>query len=295
MTGIIVRAISSFYYVDVDSKIYECKARGIFKHKNQEFAVGDKVDLEVTDEETLKGVIVNKHKRKNFLKRPPIANVTQAILVFSIKSPDPNFSLIDRFLITARSQGIDTVICFNKTDLDDMNTVEEMMINYKDSGSPVFAVCAKSGYNMDEFRLHLKDNISVVAGPSGVGKSTIINRIVEGINLQTGDVSEKIGRGRHTTRHTQLIEIDENSFIADTPGFSSIDVNEIADNQLKEYFQEFYKFDEDCKFGSKCLHLSEPHCAVKDAVEDNEISKHRYESYVQLLNEIREYKKRRNY
>lgn len=295
MTGIIVRAISSFYYVEVEDKVYECRARGSFKHKNIEFVVGDKVDIEFTDEENAKGVIINLYKRKTFLKRPPIANVTQAILVFSVKSPDPNFSLIDRFLITAGYQGVDTVICFNKTDLDDEGLVDKMIENYQESGSSAFAICAKSGYNLDELKRHLKDNISVVAGPSGVGKSTLINKLVNGLELQTGDVSHKIGRGRHTTRHTQLIEIDKNSFIADTPGFSSIEVFEIPENELKDYFLEFEDFDHSCRFGSKCLHENEPQCGVKEAVEKNEIPVNRYNSYLQLLGEIREHKKRRNY
>lgn len=295
MTGIIVRAISSFYYVEIGDKIYECRARGAFKHKNVEFVVGDKVDIEVTDEDTLKGVITNLHKRKTFLKRPPIANVTQAVLVFSVKSPDPNFSLIDRFLITAGYQGVDTVICFNKTDLDDEGLVDKMIENYQESGSSAFAICAKTGHNLDELKSHLKDNISVVAGPSGVGKSTLINKLVNGLELQTGDVSHKIGRGRHTTRHTQLIEIDKNSFIADTPGFSSIEIYEIPENELKDYFLEFEDFDHSCRFGSKCLHENEPQCGVKEAVEKNEIPVNRYNSYLQLLGEIREHKKRRNY
>lgn len=295
MTGIIVRAISSFYYVEIDDKVYECRARGAFKHKNIEFVVGDKVDIELTDEENSKGVIIKLYRRKNLLKRPPIANVTQAVLLFSVKSPAPNFSLIDRFLIITGRQNVDTVICFNKIDLDDDGLVDKMIANYKESGSPAFAICAKTGYNIDELKKHLKDHISVVAGPSGVGKSTLINKLVKGLELQTGDVSHKIGRGKHTTRHTQLIEIDKGSFVADTPGFSSIEVFEIPENELKNYFLEFEDFDHSCKFGSKCLHENEPQCGVKEAVERNEIPVNRYESYLQLLGEIRENKKRRNY
>lgn len=295
MTGIIVRAISSFYYVEIDDKVYECRARGAFKHKNIEFVVGDKVDIELTDEENSKGVIIKLYRRKNLLKRPPIANVTQAVLLFSVKSPDPNFSLIDRFLIITGRQNVDTVICFNKIDLDDEGLVDKMIANYKESGSPAFAICAKTGYNIDELKKHLKDNISVVAGPSGAGKSTLINKLVKGLELQTGDVSHKIGRGKHTTRHTQLIEIEKDSFVADTPGFSSIEVFEIPENELKSYFLEFEDFDHSCRFGSKCLHENEPQCGVKEAVERNEIPINRYESYLQLLGEIRENKKRRNY
>ena len=295
MTGIIVRAISSFYYVEVEGQVYECRARGLFKHKNIEFVVGDKVEIDITDSENLKGVIKSLCRRKTFLKRPPIANVTQAILVFSVKSPEPNFSLIDRFIITAASQGIDTVICFNKTDLDDGGLVDKMISIYGEIGIYVFPISAKEGYNLERLKLHLKDNISVVAGPSGVGKSTLINRLVEGLDLKTGDISHKIGRGKHTTRHTQLIEIEENSFIADTPGFSSIDIYEIPENELKDYFMEFIGVYEYCRFGRSCLHVNEPSCAVKEAVENNEISIERYNSYLQLYKEIKEHNKRRNY
>lgn len=294
MTGTIVKAISSFYYVEVGDKIYETKVRGNLRHNNVELVTGDRVEIEVLDEENKKGVIFKGLKRDNLMKRPPIANITQAILVFAVKSPDPNLSLIDRFLITAKKESVDIVLCFNKVDLDDKKLIEGLKANYEKTGYPIIAVSAETGYNVDELKSYLKDNITIVAGPSGAGKSTLINRLVEDVKLKTGKVSEKIGRGRHTTRYTELIKVEENSFIADSPGFSSIDLSDIEERDLKEYFVDFYDYDIDCRFGSKCIHENEPDCRVKEAVEEGLIPTKRYESYLQLLNEIREKNRRRN-
>lgn len=294
MTGIIVKAISSFYYVEAENKIYETKVRGNWRHNNVELVTGDRVEIEVLDEENKKGIIFKGHKRDNLMKRPPIANTTQAILVFAVKSPDPNLSLIDRFLITAKKESVDIIICFNKIDLDDAKLIDSLKENYKGTGYPILAVSAETGYNVDELESYLKNNITIVAGPSGAGKSTLINRLVEDVKLKTGKVSEKIGRGRHTTRYTELIKVDENSYIADSPGFSSIDLSDIEERDLKEYFIDFYEYDVDCRFGAKCIHENEPDCKVKEAVEQGLVSARRYESYLQLLNEIRDKNKRRN-
>ena len=227
------------------------------------------------------------------MKRPPVANITQAILVFSVKSPDPNLSLIDRFLITAMKEHVEIIICFNKIDLDDEKLIESLKANYSAAGYPIVPVSAETGYNVETLRAYLRDNTTIVAGPSGAGKSTLINQLVKDAKLKTGEVSEKIGRGRHTTRYTELIKLDENSFIADSPGFSSIDISDIEERDLKEYFPEFYEYDEQCRFGSKCIHEKEPDCRVKEAVEQGLIAERRYESYLQLLNEIRERGSRR--
>ncbi|MGB5824162.1 MAG: ribosome small subunit-dependent GTPase A [Proteocatella sp.] len=295
MRGTIVKAISSFYYVEIEDRIYECRTKGAFKHKNIELAVGDKVDISITDEENSKGLIINAFKRRNFMQRPPIANVSQAILVFSIKSPDPNLSLIDRFIVTAYSENVDIVICLNKIDLNTDNILEEIIENYSKTGHPVIPICAETGYNIDAVKQYLKGNTTIVAGPSGAGKSTLINKLVENVKLKTGEVSAKIGRGKHTTRYIELLKIDEDSFIADSPGFSSINLDKVEERDLKEYFIEFHEYDVDCKFGNKCIHENEPGCKVKEAVEEKMISEKRYESYIQLLNEIREQNKRRNY
>lgn len=290
MKGTIIKAISSFYYVDTEDAVYECKARGIFKHKSKELFVGDEVEIEIIDPENKKGTVTEIFPRKNLLKRPPIANVTQAILVFSLKNPDPNLSLIDRFLILAQRENLEIAIVLNKSDLDE-DTGREIQDCYLPLGYPVIMISAIQKENTDEIGKLLNGHISIVAGPSGAGKSTLINALIK-TDLKTGNVSEKIGRGRHTTRYVELIKINEESYIADSPGFSSIELNEIEENHLKEEFIEFHDYDIDCKFGAKCLHENEPNCMVKQAVENGKISSLRYKSYIQLLNEIRENKRR---
>lgn len=290
MTGIIIKAISSFYYVDTGKDVYECKARGIFKHNNTQLFVGDKVRIEVIDENQKKATVIEAFERQNSLKRPPIANVTQAILVFSIKDPDPNLSLIDRFLVLAQRENLSIAIVLNKMDIDE-GLARRIKECYIPLGYPVMLVSALENENIEHLRSLLSKNVSVVAGPSGVGKSTLINALIQ-TELKTGQVSAKIGRGRHTTRHVELIKIDDDSYIADTPGFSSIDLDHISESELKEEFIEFHDYDVDCKFGVKCLHENEPECKVKRAVENKEISIIRYQSYIQLLNEIRKNRRR---
>ncbi len=292
MQGTITKAISSFYYVDTKNGLYECKARGVFKLKAQQFVVGDVVEIEILDEENKKAVINRALERKNLLKRPPIANVTQAILLFAIKNPDPNLSLIDRFLVLAQKQDLEIIITLNKIDLDEENLLKTLEEIYTPLGYPIAAVSAEGRQNVEPIKKLLKNQISIVAGPSGAGKSTLINALID-TELKTGQVSEKIGRGRHTTRYVELIQIDDSSYIADSPGFSSIDLDEIEEKELKEYFVEFHEYDEDWRFGAKCLHENEPNCAVRDAVDENKISSQRYRSYLQLLGEIRETKRRR--
>lgn len=291
MKGIIIRAISSFYYVEIGSSVYECKARGIFKHRSEQLYVGDWVEIEVLDEENKKANIVAVLPRRNKLKRPPIANVTQAILVFSLKKPAPNLSLIDRFLVLAQKEELSIVIVLNKADLDTQNVASSIVEAYRPLGYPVLVVSAMNEENIQQLRPYLDRQTTIVAGPSGAGKSTLINALIR-TQLKTGRVSEKIGRGRHTTRYVELIAVDSESYIADSPGFSAIDLNEMDEYDLRESFVEFHEYDVDCKFGAKCLHENEPSCQVKEAVEEQKISTIRYKSYIQLLNEIRENKRR---
>ncbi len=293
MLGLITKSISSFYYVDTGEAVYECRARGIFKHTNQKLFAGDRVEFEVTDEKEKQGNITKLFDRKNLLIRPPIANATQAMLVFSIKNPDPNLSLIDRFLVLAQKENLDIIIALNKTDLDHEGLVENIQNIYRSIGYPVIPISAEKGENIEQLKQYMADHITILAGPSGSGKSSTINALIQS-DLKTGKVSERIGRGRHTTRYVELIKVSENTYLADSPGFSSIDLYDTEETELKEYFVEFHEYDIDCKFGAGCLHENEPDCSVKEAVKNKEISKERYESYLQLLNEIRNTKRRYN-
>ena len=293
MLGLITKSISSFYYVDTGEAVYECRARGIFKHTNQKLFAGDRVEFEVTDEKEKQGNITKLFDRKNLLIRPPIANATQAMLVFSIKNPDPNLSLIDRFLVLAQKENLDIIIALNKTDLDHEGLVENIQNIYRSIGYPVIPISAEKGENIEQLKQYMADHITILAGPSGSGKSSTINALIQS-DLKTGKVSERIGRGRHTTRYVELIKVSENTYLADSPGFSSIDLYDTEETELKEYFVEFHEYDIDCKFETGCLHENEPDCSVKEAVKNKEISKERYESYLQLLNEIRNTKRRYN-
>lgn len=291
MLGIITKSISSFYYVDTGKEIYECRARGIFKLKNINLYAGDRVEFEVLDEEKKLGNISKLFDRKNLMIRPAIANATKAILIFSVKSPDPNLSLIDRFLVLAQKENLDVVIVLNKIDLDQEGIADRIKKIYGSIGYPVIPISAEEGTNVEKLKKHLENDITVFAGPSGSGKSSTINALIE-TDLKTGEVSEKIGRGKHTTRHVELIKVGEGSYIADSPGFSSIDLYDTEERDLKEYFVEFHEFDIDCKFAIGCLHENEPDCKVKEAVEEGLISKERYQIYLQLLEEIRSEKRR---
>ena len=290
--GRIIKGIGGFYYVDTDNGLYECRARGIFRKNKITPLVGDRVSISVVDEENKKGVVEEIEKRDTELVRPPIANVDKALIVFAIKNPAPNLSLLDRFIVLAEKENLEIVIVFTKVDLDaDGELLEELKSIYEVSGYKVISVSNKLKLNIDKIKEELKENTVVFAGPSGVGKSSLLNEVDKNFELKTGEVSDKIKRGKHTTRHAELLKLECGGMVADTPGFSSLTLDDIDESELKEYFIEFDKYDE-CRFGSRCIHENEPSCAVKEAVENGEISKKRYESYIQLLNEIRSGKRR---
>lgn len=289
--GRIIKGIGGFYYVETKNGLYECRARGIFRKNKITPLVGDRVKISIVDEENKKGVVEEIQKRETELVRPPIANVNKALIVFAVKNPTPHLSLLDRFIVLAERENLEIVIVLTKIDLDDDNTFEKIKNIYKPCGYKVIGVSNFEKINIDKVKEELKDNTVVFAGPSGVGKSSLLNEIDSNFKLKTGDVSDKIKRGRHTTRHAELFELEFGGLVADTPGFSSLTLDDIEDIELKEYFIEFEQYD-DCKFGSKCIHQNEPNCAVKKAVENGEIPKERYESYIQLLNEIRQGKRR---
>jgi ribosome biogenesis GTPase len=289
--GIIIKGIGGFYYVDTDNGLYECRARGIFRKEKIVPLVGDNVKIGIVDEENKKGVVEEIFERKTELIRPPIANVNKAIIVFAIKNPSPNLSLLDRFIVLAEKEGLEIVIVLTKVDLSTTEEVDRIKNIYELSGYKVIPVSNKENLNIDKIKEELSNNIVVFAGPSGVGKSSLLNHIDNNLKLQTGEVSDKIKRGKHTTRHAELLKLECGGMVADTPGFSSLTLDDIDETELKEYFIEFNDFD-DCRFGSRCIHEKEPSCSVKEAVENGEISKKRYDSYIQLLNEIRQGKRR---
>ena len=289
--GRIIKGIGGFYYIETEKGLYECRARGIFRKNKITPLVGDFVKISVVDEDNKKGVVEEIQERKTELVRPPIANVNKALIVFAVKNPTPHLSLLDRFIVLAERENLEIVIILTKIDLDDDNTFEKIKNIYEPCGYKVIGVSNLENKNIDKVKEELKGNTVVFAGPSGVGKSSLLNQIDSNFQLKTGDVSDKIKRGKHTTRHAELFELEFGGMVADTPGFSSLTLDDIEDIDLKDYFIEFEDHD-DCKFGSRCIHQNEPNCAVKEAVENGKIPKERYESYIQLLNEIRQGKRR---
>ena len=284
MQGKIIKGIAGFYYVHNGEHIYECKAKGVFRKDNMKPLVGDDCIIEVIDEEKKLGNISEILDRKNSLIRPNVANVDQALVIFALVKPEPNFNLLDRFLILMKQNDVPCIIAFNKTDLADDETLERTRQIYKDSGNPLIFTCAKKNEGIEDIRRALKGKTTTVAGPSGVGKSTLINLIQDNKKMETGAISEKIDRGKHTTRHSELIALDDDSYIFDTPGFSSLSLFDINKEELAGFYPEFALYEKDCKFDN-CVHKNEPVCGVKQAVDSGLISRVRYENYLLLLSE----------
>lgn len=243
MQGKIIRGIAGFYYVHTADGVYECKARGVFRKDNRKPLVGDNVLMDVVDPEEKKGNIVELLERKSELIRPAVANVDQALVIFAVMNPEPNFNLLDRFLILMAQQGLPCVICFNKADLDQEGKAQEAYEIYKNSGCKILVFSAKEGKGTEELEALLKGKTTTVAGPSGVGKSTLINSLQKSVVMETGAVSEKIKRGKHTTRHTELIAIDKDTYILDTPGFSSLGLFDLEKEDLAGFYPEFVPFE----------------------------------------------------
>lgn len=290
MTGKIIKGIAGFYYVYTALGLVECKAKGSFRKDGIKPLVGDNVELDVIDEEGLKGNITTICPRKNSIIRPASANIDQAMIIFAIVKPDPNYNLLDRFLISMEQQSIPTVVCFNKSDMATDEDILALREAYEGCGCEVLFVSGTQKEGMEDIRRALQGKTTVVAGPSGVGKSTIVNALYPQANMQTGEISKKIERGKHTTRHAELFALKDDTFIMDTPGFTSLYLQGIEKEDLWNYYPEFLSFEEQCYFGT-CSHISEPVCGIKDAVKDGKISKIRYENYCMLFEDIKSQRK----
>lgn len=290
MQGKIIIGIAGFYYVHNGSRIYECKAKGAFRKEGIKPLVGDNVEFEVLDEQNLLGNIIDILPRKSEIIRPAVANVDQALIIFAITKPEPNFNLLDRFLIMMKQKGLSCIICFNKQDIateDEKTVIREA---YEQSGCRVVFASALEEDGLDEIRELLAHKTTTVAGPSGVGKSSLINKLQSGVSMETGAISTKIERGKHTTRHSQMIAIDADTYILDTPGFSSLGLFDIEKENLRDYYDEFEGYTEECRF-LNCIHQNEPDCGVKTAVDMGKISRLRYDNYCVLLDELAQKKK----
>ncbi|AMA72614.1 ribosome small subunit-dependent GTPase A [Aneurinibacillus thermoaerophilus] len=287
--GRIVKVLAGYYYVQDGDQCWRCRARGVFRKKGITPLVGDEVVYEANGTE---GTVTEVLPRTSELIRPPIANIDQAILVFSLVEPDFNPQLLDKFLVHTEAAGVDAVICLTKADLvPNISEIERVWAYCEAIGYPVAVTSSKSKSGIEEIRARLRGHLSVFAGQSGVGKSSLLNALFNELNLETAPISQKLGRGRHTTRHVELIRLPEGGWVADTPGFSSLDFQAIAAGELGLYFKEMRSRLGECKFRG-CLHVNEPNCAVRAAVEAGEIQPARYQHYVEFLQEIKDRKPR---
>ena len=291
MKGRIIKGIAGFYYIHTGEQgLYECKAKGAFRNKKIKPLVGDRVEIDVINEEKKIGNIVSVEERENALIRPAVANVDQAVVIFAAAKPTPNLNLLDRFLVTMEQYGVETVICFNKCDLVDEEEKNRLRHIYEENYRVLFT-SAKEGMGMEEMRELLEQKTTVLAGPSGVGKSTTINLLIPEANMETGQISEKIERGKHTTRHSELFRLKENTYIMDTPGFTSLYVTDLEKEQLHFYFPEFSLYEGTCRFQG-CVHVHEPDCTVQKAVVEGKIPQSRYDNYLLFYEELKEKKKK---
>lgn len=293
MRGRIIKGIAGFYYVlTVGSGIWQCRARGIFRKDGRKPLVGDEVEIEITDEGDREASVTEILPRKNELIRPAVANVDQAMILFAVASPDPDALLLDRFLVMMERQNVPVFICFNKVDLDDGGLAERWKRIYESCGYDVLLISAREETGADQLRARLLGKVTVMAGPSGVGKSSITNLLQGTDVMETGEISRKLRRGKNTTRHSELIPIDDTTVVCDTPGFTSLYTPDMKKEDLRFYYPEFSDYEGKCRF-SGCVHISEPGCAVKTALEAGAIFRERYDSYTKLYRELEEQEKRR--
>ena len=290
MRGKIIKGIAGFYYVYTELGLAECKAKGIFRKDNLKPLVGDDVEIQITNEAALEGNIIHILPRHNALIRPASANIDQALVIFAVAGPAPNFNLLDRFLIAMERQNLPVIICFNKAELAGGGEREQLAKDYEGSGCRVLFASGKEGWGISGIRDCLSGKTTVLAGPSGVGKSTIVNSLAPCARMETGEISRKTQRGKHTTRHAELFALSADTFIMDTPGFTALELLEMEKEELKGYYPEFSKYEENCRFGG-CVHINEPDCGVKEALLSGQISQVRYDNYRLLFEEVRSRKR----
>lgn len=290
--GLIIKNISNKYTVKIGNEEYETTARGKFKNEEISPVVGDYVKISNIDKEKKIGIIEEIEKRNVFIKRPKLANITQLVLVVSSKNPKPDLLLLDKQLAFAKYLGIKSLIVLNKTDLDKKSEFKEIKNVYKKIGYKVLETEAKNGKGIEELKNELKGNINAFSGNSGVGKSTLINKIFNKEITKEGEISQKNKKGKNTTTAIKLYEIDENTYIADTPGFATFEINEIESKDLYKYFVEFVEYEKECEFVG-CTHIKEENCGIKKAVEKGKISKERYERFSKIYENLKEKEKRK--
>lgn len=287
LKGIIVSIISNIYKVEVEDKIYECTARGKFKKDEIIPTVGDKVELEVIDTNNKEAVINKILERTNFIKRPKLANVSKLIFVVSIKQPKPDLLMLDKQLVFAEFLGIEAIVVINKIDLEKEEKIESIKKIYEQIGYKVIITNAKLANGVENLQEELENNISAFSGNSGVGKSTLLNAIFSSSITEEGEISKKNQKGKNTTTIVKLYKIDNNTYIADTPGFGTFDIYEIETTNLYKYFRELVKYEKDCEYVG-CTHIKEKECGIKKALEEGKISNSRYENYVKIYNDLKD-------
>ena len=292
MQGKIIKGIAGFYYIHVEEEqtVYECKAKGIFRKDGIKPLVGDNVIMEAVDAANKIGNISQILPRRNSLIRPAVANIDQVMIVFAIVKPEPNLGLLDRFLVTMEKREIPCLICFNKKDLATLAEQDELRKAYESCGFSVCFCSADDGAGLKEIEMLLKGKTTVFAGPSGVGKSTILNYLYPDAGMKTAKLSKRIERGRHTTRHSEIFALGEHTYICDTPGFTAFYLAEMEKEDLRNCYPEFASHADTCRF-RECAHISEPDCGVKIAVETSQISQVRYRNYRKLYDELKAIKK----
>lgn len=292
MHGIIIENISNLYRIKAEDKIYEATARGKFKQNEIIPVVGDNVEFEILDEENRKAVIEEIGERKVYIKRPKLANITQIIFVVSSKDPKPDLLMLDKQLAFAEFLKINSVIVLNKTDLDKKEAFKEIKKIYEKIGYKVIITDAKNKQGIEELKAEMKNNINAFSGNSGVGKSTLINGIFDKDITEEGEISKRNKRGKNTTTSIKLYEIDDNTYIADTPGFSTFDISEIESKDLEKYFREFKENIINCEFVG-CTHIKEENCGIKTAIQEGKIDISRYNRFCKIYNELKEREERR--